>query len=690
MFRVGCDNCYVDLSMEGKRLSIAGGRMTDFTVVPSPLFRGQIRNTVDGTTAEISSEDLWDSVTCRAYGDSTEIICAGHENARELTVICRARVERGGLVWQMSVLNDSPDRSVMHISYPMPMLENPRFTLFLPFRGGKTVENAGNEGFDYTENYPSGKMTMQYFAVYSEKNGVYLGIEDGSAAVKRFATKAGGRRFSLTPDFYAVNGSTAGNSFELYGEARWQPFVGDWYDASMIYADFVRSKAEWLPEAGRPDTPERFRKNPFWICDYIPNSPSQRDNRPMSLSAGSDIYDADYWYKAPIQLQKELDVPIAYHVYNWHQIPFNIEYPHFLPAKETFLAHAEELRDNSIYVLPYINAVSWEKHDGEMGHEVNFDNTGAQGAVLQVDSTYLHQNFPQTTESGETSYLVQMCPTDPSWHRIMEELTREMEASLPIDGIYYDQTGAVSAQPCYNLSHRHLPGGGSWWADGWNAMMARIRAKKPDDSFYFTEDNAEPYMKSFDGYLTWTWVYPGEVPAFSAIYAGYVQLVGRCTIGKKKDDLPFFKYCTARSLVSGQQLGWCKADIVWQPRWMSFLRNAVRVRWELSDMFNAAQMLRPPEVKTPVPKLITTPGLCFEGNLESEQIIAGAWRFRDEDKTVIIAVNISDETAPFTLSFDISEYGIADKPLPECFTVDGNRCTITDTLEPDGIRVYRV
>ena len=89
-------------------------------------------------------------------------------------------------------------------------------------------------------------------------------------------------------------------------------------------------------------------------------------------------------------------------------------------------------------------------------------------------------------------------------------------------------------------------------------------------------------------------------------------------------------------------------------------------------------------------KRICKNGLWFEGNLESEQIIAGAWRFRDEDKTVIIAVNISDETAPFTLSFDITEYGIAHKHLPECFTVDGNRCTITDTLEPDGIRVLRI
>ena len=168
---------------------------------------------------------------------------------------------------------------------------------------------------------------MQYYAVYSESGGIYLGVEDGRAAIKRFASSAGEGSFSLNCDFFAVNSGGAANSFELYGEARWQPFVGDWYDASMIYANFVRESAEWLPELGRPDTPERFRNNPFWICDYIPNSPYQRDNKPMSLSAGSDIYEADYWYSAPIRLQKELGVPIAYHVYNWHQIPFNIEYP---------------------------------------------------------------------------------------------------------------------------------------------------------------------------------------------------------------------------------------------------------------------------------------------------------------------------------------------------------------------------
>ena len=690
MLRVGSDNFYADISVKGQRLEIVGGKMMDFTVIPSPLFVGDIRRANDETSVKISSSDIWDTVTWNTYESYTEIICAGHEIARELTIICRVKEERGGLVWQTSVVNNSTEWSVMQISYPLPCLEHPEFTLFLPYIGGQIIENAGSKGFAYGENYPGGRITMQYFAVYSKNGGVYISTEDGSAATKKFAVQTSENRFSLTSLFYAINGGVAGNSFDLFGETRWQPFVGDWYDASMIYADFVRSKANWLPEFGRPDTSERFRKNPFWISDYIPNSPYQRDNKPMSLSAGSDIYDADYWYEAPIQLQKELGVPIAYHVYNWHEIPFNIEYPHFLPAKETFLANAKKLRENNIAVLPYINAVSWEKHDGERGHRINYDNTGAQGAVIQADGSVLRQIYPQTTERGEKSFLVQMCPTYSPWHSLMENLTREMEETLPIDGIYYDQTAAVRAQPCYNPTHEHLPGGGSFWTDGWNTMMARIREKKPADAFYFTEDNAESFMKSFDGYLTWTWVYQGEVPAFSAVYAGYIQLLGRCTIGKKKEDLPFFKYCTARSLVSGQQLGWCKADLVWQPRWLNFLKKAVNVRWELDDLFNASQMLRPPLVKCSLPKLVTTAGLWFEGTIESEQVITGAWRRRDGKETVIIAANIADEKAEFSLEFSLEEYGIVGKTLPENFTINGNKCIISDTLEPNDIRTYKI
>jgi hypothetical protein len=124
--------------------------------------------------------------------------------------------------------------------------------------------------------------------------------------------------------FPAIGAGNMANTFSVGGYIRWEIFEGDWYDATLLYAHFVKSEAMWLPVKGRPDTAERFKSVPYWVCDYIPNSESQRDARPMTLAAVSDRYDKNYWLDAPIQLRKRLGVPVAYHVYNWHEIPFNI------------------------------------------------------------------------------------------------------------------------------------------------------------------------------------------------------------------------------------------------------------------------------------------------------------------------------------------------------------------------------
>lgn len=686
--RLGFKKFYIDLSIEIHGGRIVGGKMGDFSVFSSPLFVAQIQNRA-GEAATIKSSEQWDTVSLSQSRKESEFVFSGYNGIPELCVMIQVRKERGCLIWKVKVLNDSPEWSVMRISYPMPVLGQENFEMFVPQFGGRIVRNAGKMPFSIHTTYP-GTFTMQFFSVYTGTSGVYLGVEDGRGAVKDFWAKSENGTFSLSADFFAVGGGLAGNSFDAYGEARWQPFTGDWFDSAMIYADFVKKKAEWLPEFGRPDTAKCFRDIPFWLNDYIPNIPSQGENKPMLLSAGSDIYEPEHWYRAPIELQEQLGVPIACHVYNWHKIPFNIEYPHFLPAKDVFLKNAPELRKHNIYVMPYINAVSWESRDGEMGHEVNFENTGRHGSVILENGKTLRESYPQKTVSGFTSDLVQMCPEYQPWHNIMENLTREMERTLPIDGIYFDQIAATPAKPCYNHEHSHLPGGGAFWNEGYNRMMLRIRTKKPKNFFYFTESCAEPYMKNFDGYLTWNWVYPDDVPAFAAIYAGYIQMVGRVTDGKKKDDLGFFKYCNAKSLVYGQQLGWCKADILYKPEWMSFIKNAVRVRYELSELFCCGRMLRPPVAHCPLPKLVTEAGLSNKGNIESEMVIAGAWRDRRNGKTVIIAVNIADEPAPFTLTFNAVEYGIADRPLPQEFVLDGTICTVTGRLAKDEICVWKI
>jgi hypothetical protein len=679
----------VELSIEEHGASIQKGNIGHFEILPSPIFKALVKNR-NGESILISSLCDWQSTEVQACGEYTNILFVSNKFIVELSVEISFKYENDSIVWRARVNNNSSQWSVMSINYPTPVIKREKYDLFVPRFGGRIIKDASEIDYVYKNNYP-GTLTMQYFALYSQDSGIYFGVEDEKAAVKNFALEIKEGVFTLDATFYATNGSIAGNSFDAFGQMRWKSFIGDWYDAAMIYADFVYKKAQWLPTLNRPDTPSRFKKVQFWISDYIPNIKSQGNNKPMLLSAGSDIYELDYWYKAPILLKKELgEIPIAYHVYNWHKIPFNIEYPHFLPAKETFIKNAPSLRENGIYVIPYINAVSWESRDGEIGHKINFDNTGIDGSVTLENGDMLFVNYPQMTKSGHNSQLVPMCPSFEKYHNIIEKLSFEMERTLPIDGIYFDEIAAAPARPCYNVKHNHTLGGGSYWVDGDNRMMQKIIKNKTSGNFYLTESCAEPYMKSFDGYLTWNWVYPQDVPAFAAIYAGYIQMIGRVTDGKKKEDLTFFKYCNGKSLVYGQQLGWCKADIVWRSEWLSFIKNAVNTRYQLTEFLNNAKMLRPPKVTAIHPKLIIEPGLDNKGNIESEAVVSGAWKHREREEIIIIAVNIANENVSFTLNFDAEEFGVLNKELSTEFSKCDKECTIRATLKNNEICVWKI
>ena len=119
-----------------------------------------------------------------------------------------------------------------------------------------------------------------------------------------------------------------------------------------------------------------------------------------------------------------------------------------------------------------------------------------------------------------------------AWSR---DLVRQMEDTLDIDGIYFDQISATPGSPCYDKSHGHPLGGGRYWCDGYRAMLRPILDAKPQGAYYFSEDNTEGYMNLFDGFLTWRWIMSEAVPAFPAVYSGYIQTIGRSTMGAKKE-----------------------------------------------------------------------------------------------------------------------------------------------------------
>ncbi len=659
-------------------VSVTDGTFGGLRLLPSPLFVMRYApvqvhtvrraNSNDGIM-EITSADGWDSVRTVCSEALLQFWFSSPHGLSDLTVVLTGSVDERGISWRCEVINNNPDVSVHEITYPTPTVCGCPLHFFLPDCSGRAIADAGVQGFGGRWDYPGHNMAMQYFAFWGTSGGIYLGVHDPDACMKTFDVRIGDNRGSLGLIFPAVGIGCSANSFVMGGVMRWEALSGDWYDAAMIYAHFVRTEAKWLPVKGRPDTPRTFKEIPFWICDYIPNSPEQMEARPMTLATVSERYGEDYWVDAPIALKEALGTPVGYHIYNWHKIPFNINYPHFLPARDTFLDGAKKLKDAGLSLFPYINAVSWEMHDADEGYTENFANVGKYGAATRADGSALDVIYPQKKRNGTMTRLVPMCPTCLRWHGIIEEITRGMEADLPIDGIYFDQIAAVPAFPCRSTSHSHLPGGGSWWSDGYNRLMDAINAKKPQDKFYFTESNAEPYMKSFDGFLTWVWTTGDDVPAFSAVYSGYIQLLGRYTDGARRDDDAYFRYHLAEGLLFGQQLGCINAHVVYNEARMKFLKTLVHTRYAYTDLFCEGSLLRPPVVSTDL-EPVTSSGITMR------QVVSGAWKTADEDKIVVFIVNVSDKEARADVRLHTKEYGI---DAPE---------TVSLTMEPQSVQVF--
>ncbi len=586
------------------------GQFGDMAGTASSVFTISVQDGTTGVGSRQNTLSKWGSVTVSHTLNTVTVLLTAPNGADGISVELTGKMDDAGISWYTKVINDSETHTVMNVTYPTPELEGDPIHVFLPERSGRVIEDAQAFGCSLALDYPGFLLSMPYFAYWGENGGIYLGVHDPDGSMKSFFTQVVDVTAVLTAEFPAIGAGNVGNSFELGGYMRWEAFDGDWYDATMLYADFVHNHANWLPEKGRPDTLEKFKNIAMWFYGTM------EDGVVNYVTA----------------LREAIGYPIAFHAYHWHEIGFDTEYPHFLPAKEKTVSQFTTMRDADVYVIPYINAVSWGTLDTEAGYEVNYDNTGKYGVALYPDgSPYIVQY---------THPLAAMCPSFMPWRDIMKDLVREIEATLPVDGIYFDQTAAAPPVPCSNPDHGHVTGGGSYWSEGWNDMILDIRADRPEESFYFSECTGETYVKSFDGLLSWKWNLDDMVPAFSAIYAGYVQIIGR----EAKDTPASFRYHFAEALLFGQQPGWVNFNI---DAHMTLVKQVTDTRMAYVDLFNCGKLMRPPVVETEL-----------EPVDNYRQVLAGAWMDETDGKVVVFVINISDEPTTASVTVYPEEYGV--------------------------------
>ncbi|HIQ23054.1 MAG TPA: hypothetical protein EYH34_17655 [Planctomycetes bacterium] len=620
-----------------------------------PLFELVLGEPESGQELRLTADSGWKQVTVApgAVAKRQTLMLRwegrGEGLLRGLVVETRvAASEPDGLCWTLRVDNRSPSWSLRRVVFPQVSVADlgDGAEVLFPRGPGEVNQDLWERAFRYSGTYPSGWTTMQFLAAYNANRttGLYVAVHDPLASTKdmRVESRPAERSVVLSMDHPAPDMGRAGNDFRLSGEAVTALLAGDWFDAAVRYRRWVRQHARWYPELG----PEGRRDTPQWM----------RELSAWALGGGA----AEQCVPAVRQFARYLDLPAGFHWYNWHQIPFDNDYPHYFPTKPGFRRGVKELQAARVFVMPYINGRLWDTRDrGDRDYE--FTKVALAGATKDEQGRPYTESYASKEEDGSPVKLAPMCPATRVWQEKVREIVLRLFDDCGVRGVYIDQVAAASPRLCFDNAHGHPLGGGHWWTESYWQLLEAIREKMPEDRMLTTECNAEPYIRWFDGYLTWHWQHDGQVPAFPAVYGGTIQMFGRAYRGGPTRHVAL-RMKAGQQLVFGEQVGWIDPGVARDEASAAFFRQIVRLRWRLRRYFYAGQMERPPKLEGEIPRLTADWQWHGEWPVTTPAVMTGAWSIPAERRAVLVFVNVSDRGVQARLDLQPAVWGLPRGP----------------------------
>ena len=662
---------------------------------PCPLFHADLWDTRFERTLPVDAGYSWEHVEILERKNYVRVTLSDPDTGRVtgVTAIAEAFAEpaKNRVKWKMRFVNRSDRWSLTKVSYPECVVGG-YDTAYVSSYSGMLFRHFNQCAGTICGAYPSGnRFNMAYLALYdpvpmeqkNADNGFYLGIHDADGTPKSMSLIGGVQSnatylFSECTPPYARH---AGNSFTLPGEMVWQRFSGDWFDATEIYREFVLSGAKWLaPVRGRTDSPDWLRHMPMWITHELPNENPDANPFPITLREKYPDRDPADWYRTAVRFRKELDAPVAYHLYNWHWVPFNNDNPNYFPVHHDLKEGLKALKEADVRVVPYTQGYFWDMRD-DRGEDARFSAEALPSTAKKISGETKYYTYASTEPDGEYARLAAMCPTTTAWKNEVRQFCRRLYTDFGVDGVYLDVL-SLNYDACFDETHLHAPGHGDFWWKAYAELIAGLRAGAPEDFAVISECTAEVFSGAVDGQLSWTWTQVDSVPSFPRVYGGRVAIVGRLYTSNKRDDTDYFCFQFGQSLVYGQQLGWLHPEIVDDPVQFPFLKKIVHLRLDHCELFAEGEMLRPPLVEGDVPLLDCTPYLRGQIWNHEKLIQTGAWEDASGNRALFV-VNASGREADVTLSVYEEEYA-----LPETVTAfdaeDG--CTLLGMQSENGVR----
>ncbi len=623
----------------------------------------------DGTQVTVSSDRDFRCCELQSCGSVYTVSCTECPALPGVSVIVTAQTsaQDNRITFSTVLHSENKQYTLTSCDYPALWFDVKDSVKFLsPYGCGEAIPSDSvpfGHGFHSEQDYPSYGVSFQFMAAWDEKSKrcLYYGLHDPVPASKKFCflREVNAPQMCIKSSQPLCNIDRGENGQSLYGCCVWQLTDGDWYDATLLYRDWMEKNASWVPE-----TDENGRTDISWLKD---------------IDAWFLVHiDNEHFADEILEAAKDLGVKSAVHLYLWHQIPFDNDYPHYFPEKPFVKREVKRLQDAGIRVIPYVNGRLWDTRDKGL-EDWQFTAKALPFATKDRHGKPFTESYSAKEANGEHTVLAVMCPTSAIWTQTMQNVTSRCMNDVGFDGVYLDQIAAAKAQPCCDRSHAHAAGGGGWWSGAYSQLTALAKNGK-EGAVLATECTAEQFMKNIQGYLSWLWVKNDQVPAFPVLYSDKVATFGICYHGFADRDPDAMVIFYAQSLLFGEQMGWLAPKTYNVLPERDFFKKCVRMRQTLHDVLQNGIMLRPPVLKDDAPRLHSEKASQAYFNMVDYPAVQGTlWQSRRDGRQYLLLCNAQKVQANVQLETEFPDgvYTLHGEDQPLTLTVQNGRASVT-------------
>ncbi len=401
-----------------------------------------------------------------------------------------------------------------------------------PDRTGWLVENAINSILDYEfyREYP-GTMSMQFIVLVEPKvGGFVLSSYDSSSRHKEFGI--GGDNW-VKKTIHAQITHTAdnmrfekSNNFTMDYWVTLQGYKGNsWAEGAEIYKEWATE--QWYVDKGpvglRNDTPTWLKK-----IDYVwKGSSYSTDHGTGEIILEGDTVD-NIGLLASSLHNWGLSDNLLIEWWAWGKGGHDRYFPEYYPPIDGDLALLYGMADahsKSAKVMLYFN-----------GRLVDV-TTDTYANNTQYMTGFYDDIYTETYNPYFTAALPD--PASEWWQETVKNFTKRAIEFFGADGVYLDQISVASPQFDYRNVTTHPPGGGSWWQEAQNQLLADVRQELRainNETIMSSENILETYLR----YLDQFWIYQlsfdlgvhgwfpngKSIPLFSYVYHKYTSFGG--------------------------------------------------------------------------------------------------------------------------------------------------------------------